>query len=112
MPEFYTDSEDEQRLPRRRRNLTTEDLEAIKAVFDAQHPCSNFTADEVHTVKEVVTLLTPENIQGIKDLLTFFRDGKKTIFGGVKVGLLLLLLFFIWLAYQTGFLVKVAVKGV
>lgn len=91
-------------IPRRRNNLTETDLQRIRELFNESHPCTHFTDEQVHTVKEAINLLTPENIQAFKDILEMFRSYKKTVSGTIKTSLLLFLLFLLWLAYKTGFL--------
>lgn len=91
-------------VPRRRNNLTEADLLKIKEIFNETHPCTHFTDEQVHTVKEAIELLTPENIQAFKDILEMFRGYKKTVSGTIKIGFLIFILFIFWLAYKTGFL--------
>lgn len=90
--------------PRRKNNLTETDLLKIKEIFDEAHPCTSFTDDQLHTIKEAVDLLTPENIQAFKDILAIFRDSKKTVAGAIKSSIIVLIFFIFWLAYKTGFI--------
>lgn len=96
--------------PRRRTNLSEQDLAAIKQLFDERHPCSNFTEEEITAMREVARLLTPANIQAVSEIITVFRDGKQTIWGVIKLLMFLCGVFFLWAMYKTGFLLEKVVK--
>lgn len=88
------------------RTLTDADILAIRDAFNEDHPCSRFTDEEVVTVKAVITLFTPENVQAANELLAGFKDTKRTVWVFVKRLFLVLILFLVWLAWRNGFLVE------
>lgn len=90
---------------RRTRVLTDLDIQAIRDAFAEDHPCATFTDEEVSSVKAIITLFTPDNVQAANELLSGFKDVKKSIWKGIKSLLVLLLLFAVWLAWRYGILV-------
>lgn len=87
------------------RTLTEADIASIRDVLANSQVCSRFTDEEVVTVKSVVALFTPENVQAANELLSGFRDTKKSLWIGAKRLIALLLLFLLWLSWRHGFLI-------
>lgn len=90
---------------RRTRVLTDLDIQAIRDAFASEHPCTTFSDEEVASVKAIITLFTPDNVQAASELLSGFKDTKKSLWKAIKSLFVLIFLFLVWLAWRYGFLV-------
>jgi hypothetical protein len=93
--------------PRRRRNLSDEDIEALRGALQEHCRLGSLTPEDVESVHKIRLFLDKEeNMQALKRIAGFVTAIENKVIGAITWSFIFLIGGLFWMLYNHGYLVK------